>query len=69
MIVVAHLVHLVQQHQRVANTRLLQSGDNATRHCSDVGSSVTADLRLIMDAAQADAHILLLQCAGNRAGD
>ena len=50
--VVAQLVDLVQQQQRVAAPRLIDGGDDAAGHGAHIGLAVTPDLRLITDAAQ-----------------
>ncbi len=56
--VVAHLVDLVEQDQRIRRLGLFQRLDDLARHRADVGAPVTADLGLIAHAAQADADEL-----------
>ena len=51
-----HLVHFVEQEDRVAGARLLQALDDLARQRADVGAAVAADLRLVAHAAEADAH-------------
>ena len=69
LIIAAHLVDLIQQHERILHARLLQTGHDPSRHGAHVGPSVAADLRLVPHASQADAHIFLVQRLRNAAGD
>ena len=50
--VLAHLVDLVQQDQRVGRLRLLHRLDDLAGHRADIGPPVTADLGLVTHAAQ-----------------
>ncbi len=59
------LVDLVEQHDRVHRARLDEGADDPARLRPDVGAAVTADLRLVADAAERDAHEL----ASHRPGD
>ena len=63
--VVAHLVHLVEEEQRVRRLGLLHPLDDLARHRADVGPPVAADLRLVADAAQRHPH----EVAPGRPGD
>src|SRR6266545_3858933 len=60
-----HLVHLVEQEDRVAGPRLLERLDDLPGQRADVGAPVAADLRLVADAAEADAD----EAAVHRARD
>ena len=51
-----HLVHLVEQEQRVAHARPRQVLDNLARQRTDVGATVAAYLRLVAHTAQRHAH-------------
>mmetsp|Transcript_47263 Transcript_47263/g.120578 ORF Transcript_47263/g.120578 Transcript_47263/m.120578 type:complete len:609 (-) Transcript_47263:88-1914(-) len=53
--VVAHLVHLVQQHHGVAAPRAPQALDHPPRHRADVRAAVPPDLRLVAHAPQRQA--------------
>lgn len=68
-LVVAQLVDLVQQQQRVAGARLPHRGNDAAGHGSHVGLAVAADLRLVVDAAQGDAGQLPVEGPGHAHGD
>ena len=52
----AHLVDLVQQEERVRGLGLAHRLDDLSRHRTDIGAPVTADLGLVTDAAQRHAH-------------
>ena len=67
-IVTADLVYLIQQHQRVGNSRLAQSLNQPPRHGSHIGLTVPADLCLIPYAAQADTHIFFVERTRYRPG-
>ena len=54
----ANLVDLVQHEDRVLCPRRLDPLRNAARERADVGASVPADLRLIVESAEAHAHEL-----------
>ena len=68
-VVGAQLVDLVQDHQGVAAFGLDHPVDDAAGHRADVGLSVATDLRLVMDAAQRDAHQLAVGGPGDAHGD
>ena len=63
--VLRHLVNLVQDKHGVRRTRLLNTLDYSSGHGSDIGATVSANLSLIVQAAQRNAHILTLQRLGN----
>ena len=63
--ILAELVDLVEQEQRVARARLAQVGDDLARKRADVGAAVAADFGLVAHAAERLAHEL----APGRAGD
>ena len=69
LVVAAHLVDLVQQHQRIFHACLAHSGRDAAGHGSHIGAPVSPDLRLVPDAAQGNAHILFVQRPGDGPGD
>ena len=54
----AHLVHLVQQKQRVALAGLGHALQDAPGHRAHIGAPVAADLGLVAHAAQRQPHIL-----------
>ena len=60
-----HLVDLVEQEQRVRSFGLSHALDDLARHRADIGPPVTADLRLIVHAAQRKAN----EFASGRLGD
>ena len=64
-VVRSQFVDFVQHHERIAAFRLNDPVNDAPRHGADVGFAMTANLRLVMDAAQRDAH----QFASGRPGD
>ena len=53
-LIIAQLVDLIQQQQRITALSLLNGGNDAARHGPHIGLAVAADLRLVMDAAQGD---------------
>ena len=69
LIVTAHLVNLVQKHQRVLHTGAAQTVHEASRHSSDVCFPVSPDLRLIAHTAKADPHVFLIQRTRHGARD
>ena len=69
LVVAAHLVDLVQQHYGIHALRLLERCGNTSRHCADVGFSVTAYLRLVVNAAQGNTNVLPAQRFGDGAAD
>ncbi len=64
----AHLVDLVQQHERVAHPALLHERDDPPRHGADVGAPVAPDLRLVPHAAQGEAQEGPVQGPGDGSG-
>ncbi len=61
-----HLVDLVQQDDRVHRARLADGPDDAARQRADVGTPVTADLRLVPDAAERHPDELTAHGPGHR---
>ena len=61
----ADLVHLVHHEDRVVGARLVDALDDAAGHRADVGAPVAADLGLVLDPAQGEAHELAAQGAGD----
>ena len=61
----AHLVHFIQQHQRVHHAGAAHGLDDLARHGADVRPPVPADLRLIAHAAERDAHERTSQGTGD----
>src|SRR5690606_20159578 len=57
------LVHLVQHEDAVARTGLPDALDDVARQGPDIGPPVTANLRFVMDAAEARADELSPGCA------
>ena len=62
----AHLVDLVEHEDRVARPRDFHLLEDSSRHGADVGSPVTADLGLVVDAAEREPHELAPQGPGDR---
>src|SRR5713226_7922176 len=62
----AQLVDFVEQQHRIARSAFLHHLDNLSGQSADVGSSMTANLRLVTDAAERQAHELSARRAGNR---
>ncbi|MNO93377.1 hypothetical protein D3C76_849770 [compost metagenome] len=54
--VAAHLVDFIEQEQRVAHSNLGQLLDQAARHGTDIGTTVTANLGLIPHTTERHAH-------------
>ena len=50
--IIAYLIDLIQDEHRIGRLRLLQALDDTARHSSDVGSTMSTDLRLVMQTAQ-----------------
>ena len=69
LVIAAHFVDLIQQHQRIFHTGAFQACDDPARHGAHVCSSVSPDLRLVPDTAQTDTDIFLIQCPGHRLGN
>src|SRR5712692_7164134 len=60
------LVDFVEQQHRIDRSGFLHHLDNLSGQSADVGSSMTANLSLVTDAAQRQAHELSARRAGNR---
>ena len=58
LVVHGDLVHLVEQEDGILRARLVQPLHDAPRHGADIGAAMSADLRLVADAAQGRAHEL-----------
>ena len=54
--ILAQLVDLIQQEQRVHRARLLEVGDHLARQAADIGAPMTADFSLVAYAAKGLAH-------------
>ena len=67
--VARQFVDLVQKDQRVADAGARHSGNNAAGHSADIGFSVAADVGLVANAAQRDAHVFAIHGAGDRSGN
>ena len=65
-VVAAHLVDLVEQHDRVHRAGLADRADDAAGQCADVGAPVAADLGLVAHPAEGDADELAAQRPGDR---
>ena len=66
MRVLRHLVNLVEDEDGVRAACLLNVLDDAARHGTNVGATVSANLGLVVQTTQRDAHIFTLQGVGNR---
>src|SRR5712692_6369484 len=62
----AQLVDFVEQQHRIYRSGFLHHLDNLSGQSADVGSSMTANLSLVTDAAQRQAHKLSTRSAGDR---
>ncbi len=62
----AELVDLVQHHHAVAGARFADRLDDVAGQSADIGSSMTAYLRLVVHAAETDPHELAVHRAGDR---
>ena len=62
----AHLVDLVDQHQRVRRLGVAQRADDRAGHRADVGAAVAADLGLVAHAADRHAHELAAERVRDR---
>src|SRR6185436_8820330 len=58
---------LVEDEDRVTCANRLERLDDAARQCADVGAPVSADFRLVVHAAKADAPVLAPHCPRQRA--
>ena len=64
--VLAHLVDLIEQEERVGLLRLLHRLDDLAGHRADVGAAVAADFRFVTHAAERHAHELAARRVGDR---
>ena len=60
-VIFGQLVHFIQHHDRIGRTAPLHGFHDPSRHGADVSPAVSADLRLVPDAAQADAGVFAPQ--------
>ena len=60
------LVDLVEHEHGIIGVRALDALDDPARHRADVGAPVAADLGVVAHAAQAAAHELATERAGDR---
>ena len=51
LIIAAHFIDLIKQHQWVFHAGTAQTIDNTSRHRTDISFPVSTDLRLVTDAA------------------
>ena len=66
MVADGDLVDLVQYHDRIRRAASLDRLDDPARHRADVGLAVSANLGLVVQAAQRDASELALERPGHR---
>jgi hypothetical protein len=64
--ILAHLVDLIEQEQRIGTLRLLHRLDDLAGHRADVSAAMTADLSLITHTAKTHAHELAARGVGDR---
>ena len=62
----AELVDLIEHEDGVLCSRLLDPLHNAPRECTDVGATMSTDLRLVVQATEAHAHELAAHRASDR---
>src|SRR5205823_13720718 len=67
--VLAELVDLVEQEQRVGRAGLLQVGHDLARERADVGPAVATDLRLVADSAERLAGEIAARRPSDRAAE
>ena len=60
-----HLVYFIQNKYRIGGACLYQILDNPSRHGTDIGFTMTANLSFIMHASQRHTDILTLQGGSN----
>ena len=70
LVIGAKLVDLIQKEDGIGSPRVFDAGDDPTRHRTDVGTTVTPDLRFVVHAAQTCANVLSAKspCDGSRDG-
>src|SRR5690606_579993 len=64
--VLAHLVDLVEQEERIVLAHLLERLDDLARHGADVSAPVTTDFGFVADATKGHTHELATGRLGNR---
>ena len=62
----AELVDLVEHHHAVARTGLADGLNDVARQCADVSAAMAADFRLVVHAAERDAHEFAVHGARDR---
>jgi len=62
----AELVDFVEDEQRVVRARIAQSLDDSTRQRADVSAAMPANLGLVADAAERQAHEFAAECSSDR---
>ena len=67
LIITAHLVHLIQEENRIAGTGFLKGFQDTTRHSSYIGTTMTANFRLIPHTTQRSSGKFPSQSSGHRA--
>ena len=65
----ADLIHFVEKEHRILAAGFLDGGDDAAWNGSDIGSSVSANLRFVPDAAQGHSDKIPVDGSGNRLGN
>ena len=65
----ADFVDFIQENQRILGLGLVNSFDETTGHSSDIGATMAADFRFVMDAAQGNAGKFASHGAGNGLGE
>ena len=68
-VILAHLVYLVKQEQRILYSRILKSGRDTPRHGSHIGLPVSSYLCLIPYTPKANPYIFPVKRPGHRACD
>ena len=66
LIISAELIDLIEKHQRVVALGTSHRINNPARHRPYVGLAMAADVRLVLDAAERDTHIVPSRRAGDR---
>ena len=68
-VAVGHLVNLVEHKRGVVRAGFDEAFHDASGHCADVGAAVSANLRLVVNAAERHAHVLAPYGLGNAAAE
>ena len=63
------LIYLIQYHNRVGNSRLMDTVHNSSGHSPQIGSSMTSNIRLISNTAQTYPDIFSAKSLGNALSD